>query len=232
MNWFFIFIGAALILWFFSLLYMQSIIRRRTSPDYILKLLQEEVNQLHADIDEITEQNLQLLEDKIKTLRELCSEAEKRIAVYGRELEKREKEAHALSALNVPLLPEKEQPPEKKDIKHTEKTFPKPRSSVPLIASLEPRDTALEAANAAYRAQTGQSLKEPQPSPQASQTSLNGSPLVPPKIVVSRNITSKTSDKERIAELSRAGFPPEAIAKRLGLPLGEVALYVNVRKKN
>jgi hypothetical protein len=216
MNWIFITIGIALLTWVFSLLYLQSIIRRRTSPDYILNLLQEEVNQLHADIDETTEQNLQLLEEKIKTLREMCAEAEKRIAVYGRELEKREKEAHALAALDRGMAGfenEKQPRPEKKDIKQTEKTFPKPRSSVPLIASLEPRDSALEAASSAYRAQTGQAISEP------------------PKLVVSRDITAKSSDKERIAELSRAGFSPEIIAKRLGLTLGEVALYVNLRKK-
>lgn len=218
MNGFFVTIGFALLLWFFSLLYLQSIIRRRTSPDYILKLLQEEVSQLQADIDEVTEQNLQLLEDKIKTLRDMCAEAEKRIVIYGRELEKREKEAQALSALDrgtAGVKPENEKQPlrEKQAVKQSEPAVPKPRSSVPLIASLEERDPTLEAASSAYRAQTGQPLPER------------------PKIVVSRDITAKASDKERIAELSRAGFSPEIIAKRLGLTLGEVSLYVNLRKK-
>jgi len=99
MNWFFAAAALALLLWFFALLYLKSFVRQRTSPDHILGLLQEEVRQLEADIDEKTERDLQLLEDKIQALREICAEAERRIAVYSREIERRGKEAQALAVL-------------------------------------------------------------------------------------------------------------------------------------
>jgi len=242
MNWFFLAAALALLLWFFALLYLKSFVQRRTSVDHILSLLQEEVLQLEADIDEKTEQNLQLLEEKINALREICAEAERRIVVYGRELEKKEKEAQALAALDrgrsaahgqsvhgtaaahgqaarSPATKETALPPEKKragvpyNVRKParENTPPKPRNSVPFLASLELRDQAVDAADSAYRAQTGQPA---------------------PKIVVSAEplVSRQPPVKDRIAELYRAGFAPERIAKRLGLPLGEVTVYVNLCK--
>jgi hypothetical protein len=100
MNWFFAGFALVLLLWVFALLYLKSYVRRRTSPDHILSMLQEEVRQLEADIDEKTEQDLQLLEEKIRTLRELCTETERRIAVYQRELGRREREEQTFALLD------------------------------------------------------------------------------------------------------------------------------------
>jgi len=55
----------------------------------------------------------------------------------------------------------------------------------------------------------------------------------PPNIIFSREkLTIKPRPiKERIAELQKAGFSPELIAKRLGLNPGEVQLYFNLAEK-
>jgi len=247
MNWFFLAAALALLLWFFALLYLKSIIQRKAGADHILGLLQEEVRQLEAVIDEKTEQNLQLLEDKINALREICDEAEKRIveaekriAMYGRELEKREKETQVLAALDPggaavqstaavhgPLPPEKKRAgakpvrentpqPEKQERKKAreEGSFPRPGTSVPLLASLELRDYALDVADSAYRAQAGR------PPASAPKIIVSGEPLV----------SKQPPVNERIAEFYRAGFAPELIAERLGLPLGEVTVYINMCK--
>jgi hypothetical protein len=107
MNWFFFGFALILALWFFALLYIKSYVRRRTDPDHILSILEEEVRRLEADIDEKIEQDLQLLEDKIRMFREtcagadrVCAEAERRIAVLSRELERRETENRAFAALD------------------------------------------------------------------------------------------------------------------------------------
>ena len=198
MNGFFAGFALALFLWFLAFLFLKSFVRRRTSPDYILELLQEEVRQLEADIDEKTEQSLLLLEEKIHSLREMCAEAERRIAVYNRELEKRNNEADALAALNKKPLVERlavQTPPVQ-----AEPAYSKPQTSAPNTA-----------------------VKIP-PEPAESK---------PPRIILSHEKLSikPRPVKERIAELQKAGFSPELIAKRLELNPGEVQLYFNLAEK-
>jgi hypothetical protein len=99
MNWFFLFLAAGILFWFIILFYLKSYIKRRTGSDYTLENLREEIRLLEADIDAKTEQNLALLEEKIGELRRLCTEAEKRVAVYARELSRRIAEEEAFTAL-------------------------------------------------------------------------------------------------------------------------------------
>ena len=196
LNGFFIGFALALLLWFLAFLYLKAFVRRRTSPDYILELLQEEVRQLEADIDEKTEQDLQLLEEKINVLREICGEAERRIAVYNRELEKHNNEAQTLSDLSKKPLVE--------------------RLEVKPVPPVKP---------ATYTKPVAVPVTEPKPAIQPEQpisiTKAHEKLTIQPRPV-----------KERIAELQKAGFAPELIAKRLGLNLGEVQLYYNLTEKS
>ena len=122
MNGFLLGTALAILLWFFAFLYLKNFVRRRTSLDYILGHLQEEVNQLEADIDQKTEQDLLLLEEKISALRDICAEAEKRIIVYNNELDKREKETKTFTRINKAPLSERievarqEPPPAEKPV--------------------------------------------------------------------------------------------------------------------
>ena len=185
LNGFFIGFAIALLLWFLAFLYLKGFVRRRTSPDYILELLQEEVHQLEADIDEKTEQDLQLLEEKIQALREICSEAERRIALYNRELEKHKIEAQALSDISKKPLVERLEL--KKQVQKEEKP-----AAPPVMEQAKPLNITRSREQLAIK----------------------------PRPV-----------KERIAELQKAGFAPELIAKRLGINLGEVLLYFNLAEK-
>jgi len=195
MNWVFAAVAMALLLWFSALLYLKSFVRKRTSPDHILGLLQEEVRQLEADIDEKTERDLQLLEEKMQALRVICAEIDRRIAVYDRELERREKEAKTMAVLERSrgaLNPPK---------KFSEKTRPEP---LKIVVSPE-----------------SQVVNQPvvkQPAVKQAGVKLPGVKLPP--------------IKDRIAELYRAGFSPELIAKQLELTPGEVTLYINMVKKS
>ncbi|MDR0448609.1 MAG: hypothetical protein LBH07_08060 [Treponema sp.] len=220
MNSFFIGLALAVLLWVFSFLYFISFIRRRTSPDHILAMLQEEVQQLAAIIDEKTEQNLQLLEEKIRSLREICTEAERRIAVYNRELEKREQEIKTLSIIKAPVKPE---------VKGQKiQDYPDLQENNKL------HSVDVKTAEKAYRVQTKRPRHKPvsPPSPLSEPADLT-EPAVMPTITLSKNpLNIKPPPiRDRIAELYKAGFSPDLIAKRLGLKLGEVKLYVNLAEK-
>ncbi|MDR0586679.1 MAG: hypothetical protein LBG26_05520, partial [Treponema sp.] len=65
MNWLFLFLAVGILSWFIALFYLKAYIKRRTGADYTLENLREEIRLLEAGIDEKTEQNLALLEEKI-----------------------------------------------------------------------------------------------------------------------------------------------------------------------
>jgi len=75
-------------LWFFLFFYFRWYIKRRTSVSGQLEEYQTEVNKLKVDINSVTERNLDLIEDKVKKLKEILEEADKRVSVYAGELEK------------------------------------------------------------------------------------------------------------------------------------------------
>ena len=215
MNGFFAGFAIAFLLLFIVFLYLKAYVRRRTSPDHILELLQKEVRQLEADIDGKTEQSLQLLEEKINSLREICGEAERRIAVFYRELEKKDNERAAMVSLN------KNPAAIKAGIKTAKKN-----NTLPIRSP--------KAADAAYRIETKRAARQrvlqenpaPEPKPELPQPD-NAKPFT---ITISHEklAIKPRPVKERIAELQKAGFSPELIAKRLELNPEEVRLYFNL----
>ena len=215
MNWFFAGFALALLLWFFALLYLKSFVRQRTSPDHILALLQEEVRQLEADIDEKTEQDLQLLEDKIVALREICAEADRRVAVLSRELRLR---AFGLSVSPVPAAP----PSAAVASSATPVAPSTPSAETPIVVTLG-KPVPAEGANSPGRASPVRGgSAPPSGAPALSQAG--------PKIIAAPIPIKGPPLKDRIAELYRAGFAPEMIAERLGVNVGEVNLYITMTK--
>ncbi|MDR2402471.1 MAG: hypothetical protein LBD78_00395 [Spirochaetaceae bacterium] len=86
-----IFSTASLVLWVFSFLFFFSYLKRRTGQERILAEFREEVDLITADINDVTVRNIDLLEDRIKTLKSVSEETERRIRTLIRELDRRNK---------------------------------------------------------------------------------------------------------------------------------------------
>ena len=83
----FLFSILALIISVFSLFYFRSYLKRRTSQERILSELQEEVNIILKSINEVTERDITLIEEREKELKSLLAEIEKRLKTYIREMD-------------------------------------------------------------------------------------------------------------------------------------------------
>ncbi|MDR2551748.1 MAG: hypothetical protein LBD31_01075 [Treponema sp.] len=233
MNWFFAGLALVLILWFFALFYLRGLVRRRTNPSHILTLLQEEVRQLEADIDEKTEQSLLLLEEKIGVLRELTAGVEQKIGIFSRELERRKGEAEVFTALGRGIAgPEAVSgPPDPVEAVNT----PRSRRKTPARKAGKPEGRAGASSPGVFPDLSGAETREP-PRPllkglevkETAADSAYRAQTGQPRIRVSPEpLVPKPSPlKDRIAELYRAGFSPDLIAERLGLSLGETKLYI------
>ena len=85
-------VAIALLLWGASFLYLHSYTRRRTDPAVILASYADEAERLVATIDAATDRDARLVEDRIKTLRALLEETDRRLATLSREFERRTRE--------------------------------------------------------------------------------------------------------------------------------------------
>jgi hypothetical protein len=84
---YFIFIILAA-LWLFLFFYFKWYIKKRTSVSGQLEEYRSEVIKLNAEINSVTDRNLTLIEDKVKKLKEILEETDRRVSVYAGELEK------------------------------------------------------------------------------------------------------------------------------------------------
>lgn len=68
--------------------YLRGLIKRRTQASGILPEYRTEVNRLIADIDAATDRDSLLVQERIRKLKEILDDTDKRISVYVKELEK------------------------------------------------------------------------------------------------------------------------------------------------
>jgi hypothetical protein len=92
--------SACVVFCLFAFFYFRQYIKRKTSAEATLAEIRDEVNRLLLRIDEITDKDVSLLEDREKSLKALLEETDKRLKLYVRELEGREKSGNAFAALS------------------------------------------------------------------------------------------------------------------------------------
>jgi hypothetical protein len=88
MFWPYFFSLVSLLFCVFSFLYVRAYIRRSLSHEEGVSAARDEVNRIIRRIEEVTDRDISLIEDREKTLKALLEEADKRIRVYAKELEK------------------------------------------------------------------------------------------------------------------------------------------------
>ncbi|AEF83048.1 hypothetical protein [Leadbettera azotonutricia] len=101
MPWPYLAAICCLILCVFTFFYCHFYIKRRTSRDSILGEIQDEVDSILFRINEITDRDITLLEDREKSLQALLDDADRRLKVYARELDRHENSGKAYQALGL-----------------------------------------------------------------------------------------------------------------------------------
>ncbi|MDR0411290.1 MAG: hypothetical protein LBH75_04875 [Treponema sp.] len=79
-------------------------LEKRTGQDRILTEFREEVSKLIAEIDAATDRDAILIEDRIKSLKTLLEDVDKRIILYGQEMSRRQDHARTYAELGKKRL--------------------------------------------------------------------------------------------------------------------------------
>jgi hypothetical protein len=215
-----IFSAASLILWGFSFLFFLNYLKRRTGQERILAEFRNEIDQLLAEIDEVTDRDQALVEERIKTLRALLDDTDRRITVYAREVDRRRAQEDAYAEFGR-LRPPGGDPSQSRESPREGRDLPDiPIPVTPLAPGKLPPVTAPSQGRAADSPVT--------PPPAQSPPTAAPADGRYPRIVRSKQtITPKPLPfAERVGELHRAGFSANLIAAQLGATLTEVELAI------
>ncbi|MCL2832223.1 MAG: hypothetical protein FWD78_03550 [Treponema sp.] len=212
MSWPYIVSIAGFIVACFSFIYLRSYINKKTSYDSTLREVRDEVNRIIKNIDEITDKDISLIEDREKRLKEILEDTEKRLGLLTRELDRRETAEKTYREMG-------KNPARIIDTLKTFKSAPSAEPALsPAVQQASPPAAALPQ-TAALTVAAPQSVISPAPQP-AVQSALP-QPAAPPAIPL----------EEQIRELARSGFPAQAIASRLGISIAEAEFAVALQMR-
>ena len=181
----------------FSFFFFRSYLRRRTGQERILAEFREEVNNILRSINETTDRDISLLEEREKNSKILLEEIDKRLKVYVRELEKRRDD----EAVHADLRAKAQAPaPTYLELGKNRYRLGATAADVPAVAPViaEPSAETLRAETKAG----------PEPEPRLAEAAPS----------------AQLTEVEQIREMLRAGFSAPLIASRLGISITEVEL--------
>jgi hypothetical protein len=216
MNITYVILLICLALNFFMFFYFKWYVKRRTSASGFLPEYRAEVSRLIADIDAATDRDSQLVEERIKKLKEILDDTDKRISVYVKELEKSRTGEALYTSLGRGI---------RAALKTEAEPAPAQNAPVPQLSIVRPNIEAMTQPVSASR-QTPQyesvsAVKQPEYSARKN-TATEQQAQKPP---------SKRQVRAHIDLLANEGLPVEAIASQLGISIAEVDLAMNLRKR-
>ncbi|QQO08236.1 hypothetical protein [Breznakiella homolactica] len=215
---------AGIILWGFAFLYLRSYIKRRTGQERILSDFRDEVDKMIADIDAATDRDITLVEERVKALRKLLEDADKRIAVYKTELERRNSQESAYAELGRRYIVKNDAPPVKTGHAGAFADVSEPADNGAGAQS----ELGFGAGTAAPGTEAAPDGIAPGPAAAGGSPETPAGPGLKPRFIRSSvQIEPKPpSFAERVNELARAGFSSDLIANRLGATVAEVDLVI------
>ncbi|MDR2020761.1 MAG: hypothetical protein LBQ14_08365 [Treponema sp.] len=213
-----LFSAASLLLCGFFFIY----IRRRTGAERLLAEFREEVDKLIAEIDAVTDRDARLVEDRVKTLRALLEDADRRITLYARELNRRRSEESAYAALG------RKAGHAKSSAGNSAAAGPEGTGGKTAGDAEAPVD--LTSALAAYSAaEAGPVQPKPPGGPETPDKAAQELPLF---VRTEREIEpAPLPFAEQAAELSKSGLSPDLIAARLGSTVAEVKMAIALSRR-
>lgn len=205
-------------------LYVRSRINRALGLDSLLSGIRKEVGILTTELNETTDRNISLVEDRMEALRGLLDEADRRMGVVRRELDTRAAENEVYSRLGrprplpvpVPASPQAAAPAGAGPVK--------PEPSLP---GFDPAPAYLEAGRDGGEAR-----------PQGGTASRGDGPIrldLPHKAVeivqARESVIPARSLREQALELYSRGFSSDIIAARLGTTVAEMDLLISLEEE-
>lgn len=217
------FSAASFIACVFFFVYCRAYLKRRTGPERILAEFREEVYKLIAEIDAATDKDALLVEERIKTLRALLEDVDKRISVHIREVDRRQFQEEVYAELG-----------RKRGITNPFSAVIQPFPKAYDLFSGTPK-TGAEADSPKHEA-----LEKEIPAVVGFTTPVDSTPIplkrdpTGPRIVrAPREIAPKPLPfAEQVAELSKAGLSSSLIAARLGVSISEVELAIAITERS
>jgi hypothetical protein len=228
-------ISLALCVLFF--VYCKRYLKRRTSQERILAEFKDEVYKLISEIDGVADRDATLIEERIKVLKTLLGDVDKRIGLHVQEMSRRRanEETYAELGRKRPRLAEPETGRELAPMRPAELSG---EVGLPAggVRGNRPDGAARELEVVAEAgAEAGRRQRQKAASEAAAPASAGKSvapPVSGPQVILAPEIKPKSPPlTEQVAELYRAGFAPELIAARLGVSISEVELAIAIAEQ-
>lgn len=201
MNWSLFFSTLSLILCVGFFFYFRNYLRRRTGPNRLLAEFREEVHSLIAEIDAATDKDALLVEERIKTLRSILEDVDKRIGVHIREMDRRRFQEEAYAELG-----------RKRSIIGSAQPVPQ---KTPKVVELFPVSAKV--------------IPDVVPFPEPKSVQAIPQPAGPRIVIAEHQIPPKAPPlREQILDLSKAGLDARLIALRLGVSITEVETVIAI----
>ena len=191
-------------------------VRRATSAAAQMAELREEVSRLVVELNQTTERNVALLEDRISGLSDLLAAADRKIALLQREIEKHDVGVKVYSKLaegaSSSAAPQRQGPSRETLLREALPREAPPRQEPPRQEPPRqepPRQEPRLSVELSERVEEGRKRTEPSA----------GAP------------SPKADVHQKVVMLSRSGFSAPLIAARVGMPLGEVELIISLERQ-
>ncbi len=196
-------------------LLLRDRVRRAASAEARIGEIREEVSRLLVELNQATDRNVALMEDRIAVLNEAISTADKKIGLLRRETEKHDVGSRIYSRLaegKTPRSAEGREPAEAR----APRAAPPPAAVPPLAVELSERPVATVRLDAPSGPRGAPAAAEAEPAAAAAGATAPG----------------RAGDvRQRVMMLFRAGFSPSLIASRVGAPVGEVELIISLEQR-
>jgi len=208
-------LALCLVMFFYFRWYIKKSVSSSSISAKELTVRQREVENLIADIDRITDRDSQLVEARIKLLKTLIEETDKRISLYVKELEKGSSKETLYSSLGKGIRDALNISKEESDT---------PVDTIEL--SPEARLKSLRAASVTSNAPP-ETHVTPKQTPDAERSEGSG----PQEAAFPASPPNKQQLRSHIDLLLKEGLPAEEIASRLGISVAEVNLAINLQRR-
>ena len=192
-----------------SFFYFKSYLRRRTGQEHILSEIRDEIDSLLKTIDNTTERDISLVEERERKLKSLLEEADKRLRNYSAEVNK-----YNSAVDTYALLMKKE---EAETVSGAE---PRVEDAAPARASAE--KSYRDLGKNRYRPNPGAVSSAAESAPKYPASVPGVVPAFPLPSFTVKNSYTRPSAGAQIRELARAGISPPVIASLLGISISEV----------